>query len=199
MANIGRLVVFGCGGLIALVVFIVIVAALVGGGGSDTSTSSSGEPGKQEDKEEKAAQKGEENTTYGLNEAVTVGDASWTVTNAQQSNQLADPFGIDPPRQGNFVIVDFQFTNQSNESKTLTQQALQLEDASERTSDPDPADFRYIPQDRNIFLEQVNPGVTQQGQVIFSVAPDASGLTLILKDTNLLRSSQNQARVDLGI
>ncbi len=74
-----------------------------------------------------------------------------------------------------------------------------LEDSSERTSDPDPADFRYIPQDRNIFLEQVNPGVTQQGQVIFSVAADASGLTLILKDTNLLRSSQNQARVDLGI
>lgn len=199
MANIGRLVVFGCGGLTVLVILIAVVVALAGGGGSDTSTSSSGEPGKQEDKEEKAAKKGEESTTYGLNEAVTVGDASWTVTNAQQSNQLADPFGLDAPRQGNFVIVDFQFENGGNESKTLTQQALQLEDSSGRTSDPDPEDFRYIPQDKNIFLQQVNPGVTQPGQVIFSVAPDASGITLILKDTNLFSSSQNQARVDLGI
>ncbi len=111
------------------------------------------------------------------------------------------PFRRSEPllHQGNFVIVDFQFTNEGNESKTLTQQALQLEDYSGRTSAPDPADFRYIPKDRNIFLEQVNLGVTQQGQVIFTIAPDASGLTLILKDTNLFRSSQNQARVDLGI
>lgn len=82
------------------------------------------------------------------------------------------PFRRSEPllHQGNFVIVDFQFTNEGNESKTLTQQALQLENYSGRTSAPDPADFRYIPKDRNIFLKQVNLGVTQQGQVIFTIA-----------------------------
>ena len=97
------------------------------------------------------------------------------------------------------MIIDFQFQNNGDESKTLHQNALELLDSSGRRSDPDPTDFRYIPQDKNIFLEQVNPGVTRPGQVIFTIAPDASDLKLILKDTNLFRSEQNQAEVDLGI
>ena len=200
MANVGRLVVFGCGGLIALIVLLGIVGALIGGGGEETSSNSPVEQ-KEEAKDEaqKEEPKEEEPTTYGLNETVTAGEATWTVTNAQRVNQLADPFGIDPPRQGTFVIVDFQFQNDGNEAKTLTQQALELEDASGRTSNPDPEDFRYIPQERNIFMQQVNPGVTQPGQVIFTVAPNASGLVLVVQDTNFFRAEQNQARVDLGL
>jgi Domain of unknown function (DUF4352) len=80
------------------------------------------------------------------------------------------------------VIIDFQFQNGGNEAKTLHQQALQLVDSSGRESDPDPDDLLYVPQDRNILMQQVNPGVTQPGQVIFTIAPDASDLKLILKD-----------------
>lgn len=178
-----------------LVIFIAVVAALIGGGSQETATEDKEEQ-KQEKPKEKEKEK--EKASYGLNEPVEVGDASWVVTNAQKTNQLADPFGVRPAKQGTFVIVDFQFTNGANESKTLHQQALQLVDSSGRKSDPDPDDLLYIPQDRNIFLQQVNPGVTEPGQVIFTIAPDASGLKLVLKDTNLFRSEQNQAEVDLG-
>ena len=140
----------------------------------------------------------ESSSTYGLGDAVQVGDASWVITSARKANELADPFGVRPAKQGTFIIADFQFTNEGNESKTLHQRALQLVDSSGRTSDPDTDTFMYIPQERNIFLEQVNPGVTQEGQVIFTVASDASGLTLALKDTNIFRSVRNQAEVDLG-
>lgn len=187
----------GCGGLLVLIVLLGIAGAIIGGG-EDTAVEQKEQESGVEEAQDKEEQKEEEKASYGLNEAVQVGDASWVVTNAQKTNELADPFGVRPAKQGTFVIVDFQFTNGGNESKTLHQQALQLVDSSGRESDPDTDDLMYIPQDRNIFLQQVNPGVTQAGQVIFTVAPDASGLKLVLKDTNLFRSEQNQAEVDLG-
>jgi hypothetical protein len=197
LANIGRLVVFGCGGLVALVVLIVVVGALIGGSNQETAVEENKEQGGGEKVQEEAPQ--QEQASYGLNETVQVGDAAWIVTNAQKTNELADPFGVRPAKQGTFVIIDFQFQNGGNEAKTLHQQALQLVDSSGRESDPDPDDLLYVPQDRNILMQQVNPGVTQPGQVIFTIAPDASDLKLILKDTNLFRSEQNQAEVDLGL
>lgn len=180
-----------------LIIVIAVLAAAFGGGGQDTATQDKEEQ-KEEKSKEKEKSKEQEQASYGLNEPVEVGDASWVVTNAQKTNQLADPFGVRPPKEGTFVIVDFQFTNGGNEAKTLHQQALQLVDGSGRQSEPDTDSLMYIPQDRNIFLEQVNPGVTEAGQVIFTIAPDASDLKLVLQDTNLFRSGQNQAEVDLG-
>ena len=60
MANIGRLVVFGCGGLLALGVLIV-VAALVGGGGDQKTAEEEqkAEPVEENEPKEKAIEKEE--------------------------------------------------------------------------------------------------------------------------------------------
>jgi hypothetical protein len=94
------------------------------------------------------------------------------------------------------VIVDFNFTNRSGEPITLAQQSLALIDNSGNKSEPDTDTFGYIPSDRNIFLEQVNPGVTKQGQVIFSVAPNASGYRLQAGDADMWTNENGY--VDLG-
>lgn len=51
-------------------------------------------------------------------------------------------------------------------------------DSQGRKSEADPDKFGYIPDDRNIFLENVNPGVTDKGQAIFTVAPGSTGFEL---------------------
>jgi hypothetical protein len=52
--------------------------------------------------------------TVAIGEPVAVGDVRWTVTNARQSDQLSQT-GVSSKlaktEQGNFVIVDFDFTN----------------------------------------------------------------------------------------
>jgi hypothetical protein len=83
--------------------------------------------------------------------------------NSNQRSQFLDP------KQGNLVVVDFRFNNNGNESKTLHQSALKLLGRDGREFDPDTDTFGYIPNERNIFLEQVNPGVTEDGEAIFSV------------------------------
>jgi len=55
----------------------------------------------------------------------------------------------------------------------------------------------YVPANQDLFLNQVNPGVSKQGRVIFDVAPDANGLILRCGDTNPLGGEN--AYVDLGI
>ncbi len=92
--------------------------------------------------------------------------------------------------------MDFTFTNNGNEAKTLTQNIIALYDSSGRKADADTDTFSYIPNEKNIFLDQVNPGVSKNGEVIFSVAPDASGYMLELSNTNFFKS--DKAYVDLG-
>ncbi len=136
----------------------------------------------------------EQEATVSTGQRVEVGDASWVATSAQSRTQLTSRF-LDP-KQGNFVVVDFDFTNNGSESKTLHQNALKLLDRDGREFDADTDTFGYIPNEKNMFLDQVNPGVTKSGQVIFTVAPDASGFRLELSDTNLFKSGK--AYVDLG-
>lgn len=151
------------------------------------------EPAPSQEQDEPA-----EEPTAGIGDVVEVADGIWLVTSAQQVPQLADQFGgIRPPKQGNFVIVDFRFKNDANEAKTLHTAAMKLIDKEGRESDPDTDSFGYIPQEKNVLLEQVNPGVTKEGQVIFSVSPDASGFRLQVRATNLF-SLEEPKEVALG-
>jgi hypothetical protein len=74
---------------------------------------------------------------------------------------------------------------------------MTLIDNEGRKSEADPDMFGYIPDGRNIFLENVNLGVKGRGQAIFSVAPDATGFELELGDADLL--SDEHGSVPLGI
>ena len=66
------------------------------------------------------------------------------------------------------VVLDrLRLTN-----KPLVNAVTALVDHSEMDERNEAPPRRYIPDDRNIFLENANPGITDRGQVIFTVAPD---------------------------
>ena len=123
------------------------------------------------------------------------GKVQWTVTNAYRTNQLTGTFG-QQPKHGNFIIVDFTFKNNDDKPVTLDNDSLLLIDSQGRSSNADPDVFEYIPQEKRIFLSQVNPGVSKYGEAIFSVAPDASGFNLVAGDANPFTS--NDGYVDLS-
>src|SRR5215203_1898121 len=81
-------------------------------------------------------------------------------------------------------------------SLPLTANSVALLDANSREFRPDTDTFGYIAPEQNILLEQVNPGVTREGRVIFSVSPDASGFVLRLGDASVL--GNQTGFVDLG-
>lgn len=174
----------GGGGCLALVVLLLVgfagCAALIGSGGSQT--------------EEPTGPGLSKANAVAIGETVKVGDVTWTVTNAQRATELSDPFET---RQGNFVIVDFTFGNESSEQKQLDTGSLNMLDAEDRVFETDSETDSFVPPELNIFLDQVNPGVTQNGRVIFSVPADAEGLVLRANDTGTF--SENYSYIDLNL
>lgn len=189
----GRKILIGCGAIsilgVLLVIFIVVVSAVSGSG--DEQADNNQAPADQK-KPSGGVKQGAKTVKVG--EALQVGDASWTITDARQVNEISSKFL--PPKQGNFVTVDFAFTNNSNKATTLTTNSLALLDAKGRKFEADTDSFGYIDPDKNIFLQQVNPGVTQEGQVIFTVAPGANDFKLELGDTKVFSNTKGYVKLD---
>lgn len=184
----GRWILIGGIGCLGLLVLLVIgfagCAALLssGGGGGDEGAAP----------EDNYASK--KNEAVPLGETVEVGKVAWTVNSVQESTQLR-AFG--EKKQGNFTTVELTFINNGDEAVTLDSESLAVIDDQNRTFETDTDASLYVPTNRDLFLNQVNPGVTFQGTTIFSIAPDAKGLILQAGDTELF--TDENAYVDLGI
>ncbi len=191
MANFGRFVLIGCGGLVVLVVaLVVVVAALGSGGGGGSQTAGSGSAEEVED--QPGATKA---NAVAIGEPVKAGKVEWTVVTAREATSLKSSFG-GSKKEGNFAIVDFNFTNGNKEAVTLDSESFRLIDGKGREFEVDTDTFEYVEPDKDIFLDQVNPGVSKEGEVIFTVAPGASGFTLEAGDTDMF--ADENAYMDLG-
>ncbi len=188
----GKKILIGCGALsvigVLLIILVAVIAAL-GGGGTETAGEGGG-GGSDSGGSEQPTQ-----PTADIGENLVVGEAEWLVNNAVQTDQLQSQFG-GPAAQGNFIVVDFTFTNNTGEAVTLDPVTMKLVDGQDRRFDADTDSFEYIPEGRDLFLEQVNPGVTQEGQVIFTVAPDAADFQLEVGGAGFL--STETGRINLG-
>jgi hypothetical protein len=136
-----------------------------------------------------------------IGQTVKFSNVAWQVTTVRQATQLKAP--SYPKKKGNFVIVDFLFTNNADEATTLDSGSLTLIDGEGCEFEMQPNEFEYIDPvyiapGKDIFSENVNPGVTQDGQVIFAVTPDAKDFTLRASDTDPFITDEN-AYIDLGI
>ena len=175
-----RLLLIGGGGCLMLVVLMLLgfagcLAAL--GSGDDV------------------AEKPQQSPTAKIGEPLRVGSVTWVVQDAKTVTELTSSY--EKPVRGNFVVVNFTFTNEGKEAATLDTASMALVDSEGRRNEADPDKFGYIPDGRNIFLENVNPGVTDQGQAIFTVAPGSTGFELELGDAELF--SDAKGTVPLGI
>jgi Domain of unknown function (DUF4352) len=182
-----RWVLIGAGGCLVLLLLVFVgftgcLAAIVGsGGGGDGG---GGEVGYDEAKEQAVP----------IGETVEAGDVAWTVNNVTQATELS---ALGQRKQGNFVIIDVTFINNGSEPVTLDSASLAILDDQGRTHETDPDASMYVNPNRDLFLNQVNPGVTKEGRAIFDVAPDAKGLILRAGDTDPF--SDENAYVNLGI
>ncbi len=164
--------------------------AVLGGGGTETAGSDPGGPTAPEEPGEPE----QETPPTPMGQTVEVGNVAWQVTNAQQSTGLSTDFGES--KQGNFVIADFVFQNNGNEAVTLDSSSVSLVDGQGRESQVDTDNPIYVDPNKDVFLQQVNPGVSREGQVIFTVAPDAADFNMSVGDTNMFGGEE--AKVDLG-
>ena len=130
-----------------------------------------------------------------MGEKVTVDDEAYQVTNAWKQNAIHSAL---ENLKGTFVAVDFTFYNTGSETRTLDESALKLKDSQGRSYDVIQDNMMVVPMSKDIFLEDVSPGVSKQGRAYFSVAPTASGFVLVCSHTNWL-SSAKPAQIRLAV
>ena len=182
-------VLIGGGGCLVLLLLLFVgfagcLAALSGGGGGGGTGGGDGEVSYDEARQQAVP----------IGETVETGDVAWTVNNVTQATELSS---LGQKKQGNFIIVDLTFINNGKEPVTLDSSSLAILDDQGRTHETDTDASMYVNPNKDLFLNQVNPGVTKEGRAIFDVAPDAKGLILRAGDTEMF--SDKNAYINLGM
>jgi hypothetical protein len=182
---------------------LIAVAALAGGcGGGEEASSTADEAAEQETEavvtestEESTTTRSEEGSGHSIGEAIVVGDVAWAVTDVEESDILVSRLGSE---EGNFVIVDLTFQNNSNQDITFATPFVTLVDGQGREFEPDiEYNFTHIEPENNMFAAHVRPGVTKEGKIIYAVAPNSSGLQLQVGEARF--ASDQTAYIDLGL
>ncbi len=190
--------------------FLLIIAALAGGcGGEEQSGGSSEEEvaeqsvAEQETGSEEAestqtetTEESAEDSDATIGETVALGDVQWTVTDAEQSDELLSIKG--EYEEGNFVILDVAFANGSNQDITLATPFLTVLDGERNEFEAGiENNFTFLYPEENMFVDPVEPGTAKEGKVIFSVDPESSDLKLQVGEANF--ASDETADINLGL
>ena len=161
------------------VVVVVVVASALGGRGDDAPPASPAESAPAGDA---PAQESPASTAAGIGTPVRDGKFEFTVTGVEPGVTRVgdDVFGEDA--QGQFLLVHVTVTNIGEEAQYFDGSSQKLTDTLGRTHSADTGAAIYLG-DAQSFLNQINPGNSVQGTVVFDVPADAAPASVELHDS----------------
>ena len=153
------------------VLAIIVIAGLAGGGEEEsTSTSSSGGESKA------TAKKEEKPKTYAIGDTVKVGDITFLAKGVEEVNKLSDGYS-NKTTEGKFAVIELTVTNNDKESRYIDGDMFRvLAGGNEYSSDIE-YDM-YVNDDLGFFLEDVNPGISKTGKIVFELPADVTSYDL---------------------
>ncbi|WP_407320110.1 DUF4352 domain-containing protein [Isoptericola halotolerans] len=118
----------------------------------------------------------------GLGDPVRDGKFEFTVTELEDDvQQIGDDF-LNEKAQGRFLLVHVTVENIGDEAQYFDGDSQKLVDTKGRTHSADTGAAIYL-DDSNSFLNEINPGNSVDGVVVFDLPADASAATLELHDS----------------
>lgn len=163
-----------------LAVIVVIVIASPKGGGDTTAAPQPAESQTQAAQEAPAEETApeapaEEAGLPGLGTPVAAGDLEITVNNVSTTDELESPLGN---KSGHWVVVDVTIKNNGQKQVTVNSSDFTLieSDGTEYSTDSD--NLMYLDSEKNLFLQQINPKLSAEGQVLFATPEAAKDFTL---------------------
>jgi len=173
---------------IVLYVFIGLIILGVIFGGNDTSNSGTQTPS---DSSGIKATQGEAQT-YALGDSIKAGDFTWKITKVTTASQVGEElYGtlIGEKADGVFIILDVEVTNTGNSAKYLMDSFVKLVDDQNREFSPSTSAAFYLkPQGSALMFEQINPGITKKGKIVYDVPQGLKVFNLKIS-SNLISSS----------
>jgi hypothetical protein len=178
----GRTFAIGCLGLVGLLVLVSIVATLAGGGddgGSGTATDQASPTTAGSRTTEAPAEE-----AVGMGDAVRDGKFEFVVSKIDcGKTRLGDTnFGKDA--QGQFCVVNVKVTNIGREAQTLDASSRYLYGSGGQRFDADTEAALYLGVNQTrTFLEDINPGNSVNGVLVFDIPKNAEPTKIELHDS----------------
>jgi hypothetical protein len=183
----------GCLGLIALVIIVGTIAVITAPPLTKQEKKQF-EQGQPQDPQQAQPEQAKPEKLLQVGDTARPGEVEWIVTEAYRTPLLRSNFGTS--KQGDFIVIEFTFTNGRSEEVTIDPELhMTLTDDQGQKYGTDVDAYEFVPVDKDIFLQPVNPGVSQDGIAVYQVAEQASGFTLTVDDVAL--ATDEQATYDL--
>ncbi len=171
--------------IVGFIILGLIVIGIIGSAGKKGGTSSTSNTTPQTKVE--AAK---------IGETVQDGDLAFTATSVTTANSLGNTY-TSSKAQGIFYVVTLKIENKGKETKTIDSSMITLTDDQGRKFDRsiEGQTAKGLSQGKvDLFLQQVQPGLSVTGDIVFDIPKDATGLKLVVK-SSLFGTSQ---QIDLG-
>ncbi|SDU62291.1 DUF4352 domain-containing protein [Jiangella alkaliphila] len=171
--------------VIGVIALIVIVQAAGGGDDPETPATTQEEdaaaPAGEEPAAEEPAEPAEE-AAPGLGDPAEDGDFTFVVDAVEDGPERIgdDAFGVSP--QGRFVYVTITVTNHGDAPGSFFGDNQYLIDTEGRKASADAEAAIYLPESQSLY-EEINPGNTLTGTVVFDIAADAVPAAVELHDS----------------
>jgi len=122
------------------------------------------------------------NEVYGIGDYVEVGKLAYTVHSVETTNILeSDNQFIDPATtDGQCVIVEIEAFNNDSETRMVDSSMFKLIDDQGRefNTSTDTDVMMVLDESLNLFLQDINPGISKTGKLVFELPNDVSSYEL---------------------
>ncbi|OUC98112.1 DUF4352 domain-containing protein [Streptomyces swartbergensis] len=169
--------------LIAIIGLIVVIsiASTGGGGNGGQPAATRGDTTPTAPREEDRQETPSEDVAAGIGDPARDGKFEFTVTRIQPGVQrIGGEFGKEA--QGQFVLVHVTVSNVGDESQLFDGGAQKLFDKEGREFSADTEAAIYLDESKS-FLNEINPGNTVKGIVVFDIPKEVTPVKLQLHDS----------------
>jgi len=165
-----------------LLAIIIIGAALSGGGDDGDSASVVKNPVQETPKTSidvpvvKETPVEVDKVAVGISVPATIADVSFTVNSVEETKEISsgNKYIDSATTEGKFIVVNVTVKNDKKEAITINSSFFKLITNSGVEYDPntDGKVMMAMMEEENFFLQQVNPGLSKTGKVVFEVGSD---------------------------
>lgn len=168
-----------------VLVLIGIVGSAVSGSGGDRSAGSTTPAPADGDRRNDTGDGKQENDTPALakvGQKVRDGQFEFTVTAVKKGVASVGDQSLGQKAQGQYVLVGVTVTNIGEKAQLLADSSQKLRDAQGREFSSDTAAAIYI-KGNDVFLNEINPGNSVKGTLVFDMPKGASPVSIELHDS----------------
>ena len=127
-------------------------------------------------------------TVYSIGDVIKAGNFKWSVKNFKTAKEIGSEY-FSQKADGIYLILDVEVENIGNSAEYLMDSFVKLVDEQGREFSPSTSAAFYLkPQGSALMFDQINPGITKKGKIVYDV-PQGLKVADIRISSNLVSSS----------